>query len=126
ATVKGGAGGAADPAGNPLAGDTVWSFTTAPPAAPSNLSATRGGSSSKQFINLSWTDNASNEAKFVIERSTARDFSTIDASFEVPANTTSYKDTQVAATTTYYYRVYAVAASGMRSAPSNVVSATTK
>jgi Domain of unknown function (DUF4082)/Bacterial Ig-like domain/Bacterial Ig domain len=34
ATIKGGAGGAADLAGNPLAHDTIWSFTTAPPPPP--------------------------------------------------------------------------------------------
>lgn len=33
-TVEGGAGGAADEAGNPLAADTTWSFTTAAPPGP--------------------------------------------------------------------------------------------
>src|SRR5215210_6363487 len=40
ATVKGGANGVKDAAGNPLSADEVWTFTTAP-AAPSNLTAAR-------------------------------------------------------------------------------------
>jgi fibronectin type 3 domain-containing protein len=131
ATVKGGANGVKDLAGTPLASDKTWSFTTATAAsnnltAPSNLLATRGGSTKAQRIDLSWADNSTGEAKFVIERSTTSDFTSNLVTYEVSANTISYRDTAVQQKTTYYYRVVAVDPSGTRSAPSNVVSVTTK
>jgi hypothetical protein len=127
ATVKGGANGVKDAAGNPLSADEVWTFTTAP-AAPSNLTATRSGSLNNQSINLSWTDNSSYEAGFVVERSTTSSFTTnLVTSPKIAANTTSYSDRSLQKKTTYYYRVFAAADStGTRSAPSNVASATTK
>jgi glucose/arabinose dehydrogenase/PKD repeat protein len=129
ATVKGGASGVKDLAGNPLASDKTWSFTTAAPAlsAPSNLAAVRGGPPKAQRIDLSWMDNSNSEAKFVIERSTTP-FSAPSnlVTYEVGANATSYRDTAVQAKTTYYYRVFAVSSVGVRSAPSNVASVTTK
>src|SRR5215208_2901284 len=127
ATVKGGADGVKDAAGNPLSADEVWTFTTAP-AAPSNLTATRSGSPGNQSINLSWTDNSSYEWGFVIERSKDKNFTTIEQTYNPPANTTSYRDSaNLLKKTTYYYRVFAAADStGTKSAPSNVASATTK
>jgi acid phosphatase type 7 len=127
ATVKGGANGVKDAAGNPLSADEVWTFTTAP-AAPSNLTATRSGSIGNQSINLSWTDNSSYETGFVIERSKDKNFTTIDRTSTLAPNTTSYQDKiNLQHKTTYYYRVFAAATStGPRSAPSNVASATTK
>jgi hypothetical protein len=131
ATVLGGANGVKDLAGNPLASDKTWSFTTATAAsnnlmAPSNLSATRGGSAKAQRIDLIWADNSTGEAKFVIERSTISDFTTNLVTYEASANAQSYRDTAVNQKTTYYYRVFAVDAAGTRSAPSNVASETTK
>src|SRR5215212_2099962 len=126
ATVKGGAGGAKDLAGNPLASDKTWSFTTAT-AASNNLSGPRGGSPKAQYINLSWTDNSTGEAKFVIERSTTSSFTTNLVTYQVGANATSYRDTSnVQQKTTYYYRVFAVDSAGTRSASSNVASVSTK
>ena len=127
ATVKGGSGGVKDTAGNPLSADEVWTFTTAQALpAPSNLSATRSGSPTKQRIDLSWTDNSSFEAGFVIERSTTSSFTSNLVTSQKPANTTSYSDGGVQKQTTYYYRVFAVDSTGTRSGPSNVASATTK
>ena len=115
------------PGGGASNAQTFTVTESASPAAPSNLSAALSGTGTLQRIKLTWTDNSSNEAKFVIERSTSPDFSSNRLSFEVTANTTSYKDTtNIQAGTTYYYRVYAVGASGMRSAPSNVASTATK
>jgi hypothetical protein len=129
ATVKGGANGVKDSAGNPLSADEVWTFTTAP-AAPSNLTATRSGSLANQSINLSWTDNSSYEMGFVIERSKDKNFTTIDRTSTTKANITIYTDdkTTLLKKTTYYYRVFAAADSTgtLRSSPSNVASATTK
>jgi hypothetical protein len=77
---------------------------------------------------LSWTDNSSYEAGFVIERSKDKNFTTIEKTYNPPPNTTSYRDSaNLLKKTTYYYRVFAAADStGTRSTPSNVASATTK
>ena len=88
ATVKGGASGVKDLAGNPLTSDKTWSFSTAASApnnlaAPSNLMAVRGGNVKAQRIDLSWTDNSTGEAKFVIERSTTSTFTSNLVTYEV-------------------------------------------
>src|SRR6185437_11818278 len=74
----------------------------APPAAPSGLSATAPAYGQ---INLSWTDNSTNESAFLIERSTdGTNFSQVAS---VAANATSYSDTGLSPSTLYYYRVRA-------------------
>jgi murein tripeptide amidase MpaA len=91
------------------------------PAAPTNLSA---AAISRSQINLAWTDNATNEDGYKIERckgSTCTSFSQIAT---VGANTTAYSNTGLAKNTTYRYRVRAYNASG-NSAYSNIASATT-
>ncbi len=91
------------------------------PAAPTGLSAT---AVSKSQINLTWTDNASNETGFYIERckgSTCTNFARIAT---VGANVTAYANTGLAKKTTYRYRVQAYNASGV-SAHSDIASATT-
>jgi acid phosphatase type 7 len=126
--------GAQDLAGNALDQDPntvgnqakTWMFTTEALSAPSNLSATRSGSLSNQRIDLSWTDNSSSEAGFVVERSTTSSFTTNLVTYQRAANTRSYSDRPLQRKTTYYYRVFAVDSTGTRSAPSNVASATTK
>ena len=111
------------------AGDSDYSNTAsavtpaapAVPAAPTNLVAT---AVSKSQINLTWTDNASNETGFHIERckgSTCTNFTQIAT---VGANVTSYANTGLTANTTYRYRVHAYNASG-NSAYSNIAAATT-
>jgi len=91
------------------------------PAAPTNLAAT---AVSKSQINLTWTDNATNETGFYIQRckgSTCTNFARIAT---VGANVTSYSNTKLTASTTYRYRVYAYNASGA-SGYSNIAAATT-
>jgi hypothetical protein len=97
--------------------------STAPvlPAAPSNLTATAVSTSQ---IDLSWTDNASNEDGFKIERcqgALCTDFVQIST---VPANVSSYSNTGLSAATTYRYRVRAYNSAG-DSGYSNTASATT-
>jgi hypothetical protein len=71
-------------------------------------------------ITLNWTDNSSNEAGFVIERSSDNvNFETLTT---VNANVTSYLDTGLTGGQSYYYRVTATNAVGPSNA-SNVASA---
>lgn len=74
------------------------------PAKPSNLTAT---ATSYRNINISWTDNSTDESGFEILRSenSASGFTAIK---KTAANVTSYSDTLVNPATTYYYRVRAV------------------
>ncbi|MBI5383637.1 MAG: fibronectin type III domain-containing protein, partial [Verrucomicrobia bacterium] len=90
-----------------------------PPAAPSGLTASAASASQ---INLAWTDNANNETGFALERST--DNATFTQIATVGANVTSYANTGLSASTTYYYRVRASNAAG-NSAYSATASATT-
>jgi sugar lactone lactonase YvrE len=93
------------------------------PAAPSGLDAvTVAGAGGSSNINLSWTDNSSDEENFVIERGT--DGVNFPDTWTVEANRTSFSNTGLAASTTYHYRVRASSIAGA-SAPSNVDSATT-
>lgn len=98
-----------------------WTFSTRsafPPLAPSGLSAT--AVPTKQ-VNLTWTDNATNESGFEIHCSTdAVNFVPIG---NLDANTTSYSDTGLTGGTTYYYQVRAINQTG-ESAFSNPASAT--
>lgn len=100
---------------------TITKDTTppTPPAAPSNLNAAAASSSA---INLSWTDNASNESGFDIERSL--NGSTWSALASVGSNVISYANSGLSANSTYFYRVRAKN-SGGNSAFSNVANATT-
>ncbi len=90
------------------------------PAAPTGLTATAGDSNS---INLSWTDNATNESGYKIERSKDNVNWTLIAP-NLPANTTSYPDTGLTPNTKYFYRVRATNG-GLDSVYSNVTSGTT-
>jgi titin len=90
-----------------------------PPAAPSALTAT---AVSSNRVDLSWTDNAGNETGFLIERSPdGINFTQIAT---VGANVTTYSNTGLTASTTYYYRVRATNSAG-NSAYSNTANATT-
>lgn len=115
-------------AGNTSATYTA-TFSAAPApivAAPSDLRAGVTGSAKNVAMNLRWTDNSTNESRFVIERSTASTFDTNLVTFQTAANVTTYSDKSVANRTTYFYRVYAATAAGDQSTRSNVASATTK
>jgi ligand-binding sensor domain-containing protein len=94
--------------------------STAPPEAPSGLSAT---AVSNTKINLAWTDNSTIEDGFKIERK-AGATGTYAEIFATAANATSYSDTGLSASTQYFYRVRAYNLSG-NSAYSNEANATT-
>lgn len=89
-----------------------------PPAAPTGLSAVLQNGPQ---IDLAWTDNANNEANFVVER--AVNGGVFEALATLPADTIGYADTALIAGNTYTYQVMAVNAGGP-SGYSNSVSLT--
>ena len=93
----------------------------APPAAPSNLVATATSSSQ---IALSWTDNASNESGFKVERCQGAGCTSFAQLTMVSAGVAGYTDATVSGSTSYSYRVRAYNAGG-DSDYSNTASATT-
>ncbi len=95
--------------------------STLAPAAPSNLLATAPSSSQ---INLSWSDNSSNETGFKIERCQGSGCSSFVQITTVAGNSTSYQNTGLSSSTSYSYRVRAYNGNG-DSGYSNTASATT-
>ena len=93
-----------------------------PPGAPSNLAATAASASQ---INLSWTDNSSDETGFEIERCQGAGCTNFAPIAQAAANSMSYSDTGRPAATTFTYRIRAVNAAG-GSGYSNTASATTQ
>jgi uncharacterized delta-60 repeat protein len=87
--------------------DSVYSnlalAITVVPGAPV-LSATRA---SETQINLSWSDNTTDEAWFKIDRCTGSGCSDFAEIASVAANTTTYSDAGLAYSSTYVYRVRA-------------------
>jgi hypothetical protein len=88
------------------------------PAAPTNLTADLVGNSGQ--VNLTWTDNSNNETGFQVERSPDGSHWAV-LTTQVPANTTTYRDSSAVKGQTYYYRVAAYNSVGL-SAYSNVAS----
>ena len=108
------------------AGETVSNVVTvlpAPPAAPTTLVATAVSASQ---VNLTWTDNATSETGFRIERALVTGGTTgaFAAIGTVAANVTTYSDITTTFLTTYAYRVFAFNVNG-DSLPSNVATVTT-
>ena len=89
------------------------------PAAPSSLGCT---SVARTSITVGWTDNATNETGFHVERST--NGSTWTRVATVGANVRTYTNSSLKSNTLYYYRVRAYNASG-NSAYTSPVSART-
>ena len=90
------------------------------PAKPSDLSAT---AVSENNIDLAWTDNSDNELGFRIERSSESGFSDPYV-ITVGKDVTTFRDSGLAPSATYYYRVRAYNNTG-ESDYSNTADATT-
>ncbi len=74
-------------------------------------------------VQLTWTDNSTNETGFIIERrSGANPYAMIA---QVGANVTTYTDPNLVSSTTYYYQVRSYLTGAGSSAPSNEVTITT-
>src|SRR4029077_8314374 len=78
---------------------------------------------SSSQINLFWTDNATNETSYKLERKLASGGSFAEIA-TLPANTTAYSNSGLSASTQYIYRVRASNAGG-DSSYSNEANATT-
>lgn len=96
--------------------------TVTAPAAPSGLGATAASSSQ---INLTWADNSNNETGFELERCAGASCSAFTLLTTTGSGVTSYSDTNLAASTSYSYRVRAVNSAG-QSNYSNIATATTQ
>ena len=98
---------------------TVGSTIVTIPSAATNLSATAASNSS---IDLAWTDNASDEDGFNVERSA--DGTNFNLIGSIGADVSAYSDNGLNASTLYYYRVIAFNTAGS-SVSSNIANATT-
>ena len=98
----------------------VTAGTVSAPAAPSNVQASAVSSGE---VDLTWTDNANNEANYVVERQQSGSSTWTVLDDHLPADTNQYQDTTVSPSTTYTYRVKATNSGGDSSyATSNSVS----
>ena len=96
------------------------SVTAVVPLPPTTLKAT---TFSTTAINLSWTDNSTNEDGFKIERKNGvADFSLIAT---LGVDKTAYKDSLLTPNTTYIYRVYSYNSAGRSITYTNLDSAKT-
>ncbi len=94
-----------------------------PPQPPSNLAASAVSSSQ---INLTWTASPTSGVTYTIFRGTTSGF-TPSSSNQIASGvaSTSYSNTGLAASTTYYYLVEAANSTGGLSTPTNQATATT-
>jgi hypothetical protein len=106
---------------NTQPGGTIYTGNSVPTTvtAPSNLVATANSTSLQ--VGLTWTDNATNETAYTVERATGSGAYSVIAT--LGANAVSYTDTGLVAGTTYSYKVRANAGTTY-SSYSNIVTAT--
>lgn len=90
------------------------------PAAPTALAASASG----RFVNLAWTDQATGESGYVVERSLAGTEDWMPVAASLPANSRSFIDVTTADHTAYDYRVRCVSSAGL-SAYASLASVTT-
>lgn len=96
-------------AGASAASNTVQ-VTTTSAGAPANLTAVTAGAA---LVNLSWSDNSTNETGFRIDRAKDIAFTVELLQRQVGMNVSAFVDTAVAAGATYFYRVFAITPGGV-------------
>ena len=104
--------------GNSGYSNTTSTTTFSLPAAPTSLTAVPTTTSS---ANLAWTDNATNETGYRVERSLNGVNGWTQRGSDLGANSTAFTDTGLTYGQSYFYRVYAFN-SGGNSGYSNVAS----
>jgi hypothetical protein len=109
------------PASNYLSVTTAGSV----PAAPTGLKAQAQRSLARLQVQLTWTDNATDETGYTVERCAGAACTNFAAIASLPANSASFVDASVVRGTTYSYRVWA-GGSGGKSAYSNVATITAR
>jgi len=98
----------------------------APPPAPQPPSNLTASAISSSQINLGWTASSASGATYNIFRSTTSGFTPSSSNrIAIGLTNTSFSDTGLTASTTYFYLVEAVNPSGVSSAPANQASAQT-
>jgi hypothetical protein len=91
-------------------------------AAPPTPNLTVTAAETGQII-LKWTVDSSDLTSFKLERANDNSFINFPVTFNFPASTGTFTDNTIAASTTYYYRIYATTLDGS-SPPSEIVSIT--
>lgn len=110
--------------GNNIFVDNINITTTTPPGllnvyAPGgnpNTAPLAATSISASQINLTWSDNSTNETGFIVQRTLDSQPNNYVTVAVLPANTTSFSDVGLAAATAYRYRVFAVGPQGVSNA----------
>lgn len=88
------------------AGPVTTTGAAAMPAAPTNFTAANGpDAGKKRTVILNWTDNATNETGFTVQRATNAAFTTGLVTTSVAANATQLTVTGLNRATTYYFRI---------------------
>lgn len=106
-----------------IASDTTSSSGVTTPAAPGSLNAS---AASATEIDLTWQDNSNNETGFKVDRATNANFTqNLTLLTTTQAGVTSFADTGLSPSSTYFYRVRATNSAG-DSTNSNTAVATTQ
>ncbi len=103
--------------------NTAEATTPVSPPAPTNLTARVKGT--KLQVNLSWTDNATTETGYTVQRCSGSGCTSFTSIAFLDVNTVKFNDRGVQHNTTYRYRVFAESNAGP-SDFSNIAEATTQ